>query len=103
MAVLITSALLCGWSAGRTARRYGFDNRTRRIWQWTAGLFGPAALLTLWFLRDWPARETCRACAKKRPVNRDECPHCGATFAPPAEIGTEILIYDRPFERAVVA
>ena len=91
-AVLLGSSLFCGWSAGRTGRRYGFDRRTRRVWQWTAALFGPAALLTLWFLRDWPAFEKCPACASRRPVDRDLCPHCGARAAPPAVNGTEIII-----------
>ncbi|HEY2250487.1 MAG TPA: hypothetical protein VGH74_05485 [Planctomycetaceae bacterium] len=93
-AVLLSSALCCGWSAGRTARRYGFDRRTRLVWQWTAVLLGPAALLTLWFLRDWPAFEKCPACAHRRPVDRDLCPRCAAPAATPLANGTEIIIHE---------
>ncbi|HLJ12340.1 MAG TPA: hypothetical protein VKU82_14185 [Planctomycetaceae bacterium] len=102
MAILLASALLCGGSAGRTARRYGFDTRTRRIWQWTAALLGPAGLLTLQFLRDWPAMEKCRECGQRRPVDCDLCPHCGAPAAPAPIDGTEILLVEAPEEMAVV-
>lgn len=102
-AVLLASALGCRWSAGRTARRYGFDARTRRTWQWTAGLFGPAALLTLWFLRDWPARERCRACSARRPVDQERCPQCLAPAAPAPVDGTEILVYERSLENTAFA
>jgi hypothetical protein len=92
LAVLVGSALFCLWSAGRTARRYGFDRRTRQVWQWAAALLGPAGLLTLWFLRDWPAFEKCPACAIRRPVDRDVCPRCGAHSASPLADGTEIVL-----------
>ncbi len=84
----------CGWSANRTTRRYGFDNRARRAWVWVAILFGPAGLVTLWFLRDWPALEACPACTLRRPVNRDACPRCGENFAPPLANGTEFAVAD---------
>jgi hypothetical protein len=102
-AILIGSALFCGWSAGRTARRYGFDVRTRRAWQWTAAALGPAALLTLWFLRDWPALEKCLACSNRRPVDRELCPHCGAPAAPPRSDGTEIIISEPAHKVAALA
>lgn len=85
-------AAACWWLAGRTARRYGFDSRTRRTWQILALLFGVPGLLTLWFLRDWPAREVCAGCGKKRPVDNAHCPSCGERAPVPANIGTEILL-----------
>jgi hypothetical protein len=91
-AVLLGSSLFCGWSAGRTARRYGFDRRTRQVWQWSAALLGPAALLTLWFLRDWPAFEKCTACSSRRAVDRDICPRCRAHAPLPPADGTEIIL-----------
>lgn len=90
--LLLGTAAVCGWSAGRTARKYGFTARARRAWQWVAILLGPAGLVTLWFLRDWPAREACPSCGSRRPVTCDRCPHCGQTVAPPTATGTEILI-----------
>jgi len=91
-AVLLGSSLFCFWSAGRTARRFGFERRTRQIWQWTAALLGPAALLTLWFLHDWPAFEKCTACSSRRAVDRDVCPRCGAHAPDPPADGTEIIL-----------
>jgi hypothetical protein len=104
MTVFLGMTAFCGWSARRTARKYGFDVRARRAWQWIAILFGPAGLLTLWLLRDWPAMEVCSACRRRRPVNRDNCPQCGARFAAPQKNGTEILMTARePADSNVLA
>ncbi len=85
------SALVCAAVTFYIARRYAFSSR-RRI-GWTAGnfLLGPAGLLTLLCLQEWPAREPCPTCARKRVVDRDNCEHCGAPFPPPAPEGTEIF------------
>ena len=60
---------------------------------WTiAGLLlGPAGTLMLIALRDWPAREPCPACGKKRVVDRELCEHCGAPFPPPTPDGTQVF------------
>jgi hypothetical protein len=92
LGILLATALLCGWLATRTAHRYGFYRRMRRVWQWTALLLGPAGLLTLWFLRDWPAREQCRSCGGRRPVTLEACPFCHHPAPSPAPNGTEIVV-----------
>jgi hypothetical protein len=92
VAILLATALACAALATWTARRYGFDRRTRRAWQWTAFLLGPAGLVTLWFLRDWPAREQCRSCGARRPVTLDACPFCRQPAPSPVPNGTEILV-----------
>jgi hypothetical protein len=92
VAILLATALACAALATRTARRYGFDRRTRRAWQWTAFLLGPAGLVTLWFLHDWPAREQCRSCGARRPVTLDACPFCRQPAPSPVPNGTEILV-----------
>jgi RNA polymerase subunit RPABC4/transcription elongation factor Spt4 len=42
-------------------------------------------------VQEWPARESCPNCKKLRVVDRDQCEHCGADFAPPEKNGTEIF------------
>ena len=49
------------------------------------------AVLALLTLYDWPARETCAGCGRKRVVDREECEHCGAAFPPPEKTGAEIF------------
>jgi hypothetical protein len=91
LGLLVGLATCCAWSAGRTARRYGFGKTERLAWSWVALLLGPAGLVTLWLLRDWPVRERCTACGKWRPVTLANCPSCGQTVAPSTVTGTEIL------------
>ncbi len=43
--LLIAMTALCVWSARRTAGRYKFDNRSRRVWIFVSLLLGPAGLL----------------------------------------------------------
>lgn len=86
---------ICVVSAMRTARRYGFSIQTRRIWQGIALCLGPAGLLTLWFLRDWPACEVCEACRMKRPVNLETCPNCGKSAQPLPDARPDFQISER--------
>jgi len=89
--VAAVAALICAGLAGLIGRRCALSPRAR--WWWTCGVFwlGAFGLLMLLALRDWPARETCHSCGKKRVVNRAHCEHCGAEFAMPALDGTEIF------------
>lgn len=73
------------------ARRYAFSGGERLVWGALGFLGGPAGVLTLVALRDWPVRRTCPGCATLRIVTRDSCEHCGAVFAPPARDGTEVF------------
>jgi predicted amidophosphoribosyltransferase len=54
-------------------------------------LFGPAGLLLMLAVQEWPARITCPDCRKPRAVTRDTCEHCGSPHASPAPDGTEIF------------
>jgi hypothetical protein len=58
-------------------------------------LLGPAGLLTLWFLRDWPSFELCATCQKKRPVDLGACQYCGELAPKPSANGREILILEQ--------
>jgi hypothetical protein len=88
---LLGSAIVCAVIVAVIARRYAFGRRQLRWWVAGGFLGGPAVLLALIALHEWPARETCPACGKKRVVNRAECEHCGKEFALPVHDGTEIF------------
>jgi len=80
------------------ARRYGFTRRQTIGWAIAGVLLGPAGLVTMLVLRDWPARVACSSCGRKRLVDRERCEHCGATFTKPEPTGTEI--FDEPASTA---
>ena len=92
--VLLVGAVFWASVVFGIARRYAFSRR--QTWWWAVGGFilGPAGLLTLLVLREWPARLPCATCGRKRLVDRQQCEHCGAAFPPPAPTGTEI--FDEP-------
>jgi hypothetical protein len=75
----------------RMATRYAFTPRQKRWWTIANFCTSLAGVLTLLSLREWPARETCPSCGRKRVVTRDICEHCSAPFPPPARTGIEIL------------
>lgn len=89
--ILVASASVCALVSLAIARRCAFQKTNRRVWAILIFLIGPAGLLTLIALRDWPAREVCPACGARRVVDRDRCEHCAAEFAPPQQDGTEVF------------
>lgn len=85
------SALLCvpiGWSL---SRRYNFSNPSRFGWAAFLLLSGLPGLLAFISVHDWPARLSCPNCKKPRPVDLDQCQHCGAEFPLPEKTGIEIF------------
>ena len=48
-------------------------------------------LLAFLSVQEWPAREACPNCKRLRMVDRAQCEHCGADFAPPEKTGTEVF------------
>jgi NADH:ubiquinone oxidoreductase subunit 6 (subunit J) len=85
------AALLClsvGWWLGR---RYRFSLAAQAGWAVFHLLFGVPGLLTFLSVQEWPAREACPNCHKLRVVDRAQCEHCGAGFAPPEKTGTEVF------------
>ena len=79
-------------------RRYAFSIRERRWWTILAALLGPGVVLLLLALRDWPSREPCPTCHRKRVVTRETCEHCGAGFPPPRRGEADI---HEPVERVM--
>ena len=87
----LATALVClpiGWWLGL---RYSLSLPARLGWAAFYLVFGIPGLLTFLSVQEWPARESCPNCKKLRVVDRDQCEHCGANFAPPERNGTEVF------------
>ncbi len=70
---------------------FAFDRNRRLLWGALGFVLGPLGVLLMLSLIDWPVREPCPSCGKKRVVTRARCEHCDAPFSPPALDGTEIF------------
>jgi hypothetical protein len=77
-----------GWWLGR---RYRFSLAAQAGWAVFHLLFGLPGLLAFLCVQEWPAREACPSCKRLRLVDRAQCEHCGAEFAPPEKTGTEVF------------
>ncbi len=73
------------------ARLFAFERNRRLLWTALGFVLGPLGVLLMLSLIDWPVREICPGCARKRVVARVCCEHCDALFLPPALDGTEIF------------
>jgi hypothetical protein len=86
-----TAVLVClpiGWWLGW---RYRFPFAAQAGWAVFRVLFGVPRLLAFLSVQEWAAREACPNCKKLRVVDRAQCEHCGADFAPPEKTGTEVF------------
>ncbi len=92
ISLCLVDSVLCAAIAFALGRRYAFTRAGRIGWTIAVLLLGPAALLTLFAIYYWPARERCLSCGRKRVVKHETCDHCTARFPSPATDGTEILI-----------
>jgi hypothetical protein len=90
-ALSLLSATGCALVCFLLARRHAFSSARCFGWSLCGLLFGPAGLLLLLALQEWPARIACPNCRQPRVVTRDACEHCGAPHASPAADGTEIF------------
>ena len=91
-ALRLMSAILCAAIGWWLARRYNFAQRAKLGWAFFHFAFGIPGLLAFLAVQEWPAREACPNCKKLRVVNREQCEHCTAPFAPPEKTGTEIFV-----------
>jgi hypothetical protein len=87
----LLSGLACAALTLALARRYAFGRGATVVWTASNFLLGPAGVLTMLAVREWPAREACPACGRRRVVDRERCPACAAPPALPAADGTEIF------------
>ena len=72
-------------------RRYRFSFAAQAGWAVFHVLLGVPGLLAFLSVQEWPAREACPICKKLRRVDRAQCEHCAADFAPPEKTGTEVF------------
>jgi hypothetical protein len=89
--LILLSALVCALTCFLLARRYSLSFAGRLVWTLCGLAFGPAGLLLMLAVQEWPARVACPGCRKPRVVTRDSCEHCGARHALPRSDGTEII------------
>jgi hypothetical protein len=85
------AVLVClpiGWWLGR---RHRFSLAAQLGWAVFHVLFGVPGLLAFLSVQEWPARVPCPNCQLPRMVDRPQCEHCGAAFAPPEQTGTEVF------------
>jgi hypothetical protein len=90
-ALAILFSLMSAAAAVLHGRRYAFPAGRLIAWTVIALLLGPLGYLLMLALIEWPARESCPACNRKRVVTREYCEHCGEPFAAPPKDGTEIF------------
>jgi hypothetical protein len=91
LALSLFSAAVCALICFLLARRYAFSCGQRIGWALCGLAFGPAGLLLMLALEDWPARLACPSCRRPRRVDRERCEHCGAAHAVPVPDSTEIF------------
>ena len=72
-------------------RRCGFGWRKTLGWSGANFVLGPAGVVAMLGLNEWPPRETCVHCGRLRPVDRRDCPHCQAALPPSPRDGWEIF------------
>jgi hypothetical protein len=75
-----------------------------RVWAWTIFVlaFNLVGLITFRLVADWPVRVPCPECRRKRPIEENKCPHCGAGWPLPAARGIEIFDDKAPVATAEV-
>jgi hypothetical protein len=72
-------------------RRYVMPTVPTIGWMLFLLLTGLPGLIAFLSVNEWPAREPCPSCGRRRVVTREKCEHCGAAFAPPQKVGIEIF------------
>lgn len=85
------SAALCAVVTLLIGRRCAFGMPKTIGWSVANLLLGPAGIVVMLGLNDWPAREACPACGRTRPVPRRLCPHCQAPLPPAPRDDREIF------------
>ena len=93
---LVLAALTLVW-----ARRMHFS--WKRAWTWAGFVFAfnLAGLMTFRLVADWPVRVACSECRRKRPVEKELCPHCQSPWPVPQRSGIEIFDEKIPVAQTV--
>jgi hypothetical protein len=88
---VIIGGLLAALATFILGRRYGFTMHQRLAWTAINLLIGPAGVVVMAAIYQWPAREICPACQSTRFSGLRECSSCGAQLAPADSDGREIF------------
>ena len=88
---MIVSAICCTGLSLLIARRCRFGLAKSMGWAVASLLLGPAGVVVMLSLNEWPAREACAACGKKRLAGQRECTACAAPPTAPIFDGREIF------------
>jgi hypothetical protein len=88
---MIASAICCAGLSLLIARRCRFGVAKAAGWAVASLLLGPAGLVVMLGINEWPALESCAACGKRRLASRHHCTACSAAPSPPAFDGREIF------------
>jgi hypothetical protein len=89
---MLGSSILCASATLLIGRRCGFGLRKTLAWSVANLLLGPAGIVVMLGVNEWPTYETCLACGSQRRLSgRRDCNRCGAALPPPAFDGREIF------------
>jgi hypothetical protein len=86
----IIASIICVGLVQIPLRRPQFTGQ-RIGWTIFVLFYGIGGLLAFYIVQNWPRREVCVSCQKKRSTERETCEHCGATWPQPQRDGTEIF------------
>ena len=89
LVVLLLAAGLA-WLCYRRQRRYGLG--WTGAWVVFVFLLGVPGMIGYLFHRRWPVLESCPACGRRVPRDREACCWCGAEFPLPEQLGTEVFV-----------
>jgi hypothetical protein len=73
------------------ARQYYFSWPRAAAWTAFVLLFNVGGFITFLLAADWPRLAPCPLCGRKRPIQEDLCPRCGAGWPEPAITGMEVF------------
>ena len=87
----LAMSILSALTAILLGRNYELGSKAIAAWSLISLLLGPAAVVVMLGLNEWPARETCILCGGRRLAGRCECPRCAAPLPGPLMDGREIF------------
>jgi hypothetical protein len=91
LAVLFGLGLFLGSLTWCWARSVEMSVGRASGWALFVVAFGLPGLLAFRLAAEWPTRVRCPKCARKRPVELEECPACQQAWPPPERNGSEIF------------
>jgi len=85
-------AAILAWMCYRRQKRYAVSPRQAVVWTIFVFLFGLPGFVGYLYHRRWPVLESCPACDRTVPHDRQACSSCSSDFPEPATIGTEVYV-----------